>query len=596
MLDELASAGVGQATKTPRNIAIAVGAVGLAGMAALTLGALWSQAAPLAAVLHEPLPEGVTSAPRSDQIEPGPAAPGATSDLPDAILTAQGRIEKPKTDDPGVPTYQPRPPPRVGMDRRTGADLDLHYQVVFDPTVAPFKREHSFDRVRDDLTLDRSGQGLKPLPTGQKPRADHELFWGHVRLKLLAGQSVALPSVAPTSRILQWQAVPPQALEFSRDDAGNYSVSGPADAEVDLRFLMDAPSTYFAAPLGRWRGDDDPEQPVLGAALQARAQKLWPALGLGSGQERDGQLTRLVEYFRSYQPGEPPPSSGDDLADLVLAKKGVCRHRTLAFVVLCHSLGIPAHYVMNDAHAFAEVWAPEASGAGHWLRVDLGGGADSLELHAATGKHLHQPQFGDPFPRPEAYTSQTGQVKVDGVAVPQPLAGARKLKGAEGLAGGTLSTEPGESSTMAGASNGSGLGRPQDQDAARRLWLQQRAQELAAPRVPPAMARSQASDTNRRSATRIALQPVAAMAWLGEPLHLAGQLVSEAGAQRLAVEVWLIDPGHPQQGRLLGVLPTDTDGRFAGDLGIPGDADPQTYDVVVRFPGDPRRAPCDSGP
>ncbi|MBI5607597.1 MAG: transglutaminase domain-containing protein [Deltaproteobacteria bacterium] len=595
MLTGLASAGVGLQTKARSIIGAAGVAAGLAGVAALTLLALGGQAAPLGALLHEPLPEGVASAPRSDQIEPGPATPGGDSDLPEAILTAQGRIEKPKTDEPGVPTYQPRPPPRVGLDRRTGADLDLHYQVVFDPAVAPFKREHAFDRVRDDLTLDRSGQGQRALATGQAPRADHELFWGHLRVKLVSGQSVALPSVAPTSRILQWQAVPPQALEFSRDDAGNYSVSGPHDAEVDLRFLMDAPSTYFAAPLGRWRGDDDPERPALSPVLQARAQKLWPALGLGPGQDRAGQLTRLVEYFRSYEPGEPPPSTGDDLADLVLAKKGVCRHRTLAFVVLCHSLGIAAHYVMNDAHAFAEVWAPDASGAGHWLRVDLGGGADSLELHAATGKHLHQPQFGDPFPRPEAYTSQTGQVKIDGVAVPQPLAGARKLKGAEGLAGGALSAEPGGRSP-GGADNGSSFASPQDQDGARRLWLQQRAQELAAPRVPPAVARSQASATPRRSATQIVLQPVAAMAWLGEPLHLAGRLISDAGAQRLAVEAWLIDPSHPQQGRLLGVLPTDIEGHFAGDLAIPSDADPQTYDVVVRFPGDPRRAPCDSGP
>ncbi len=569
----------------------------------LAATAFFVQAAPLGTVLHEPLPEGVGSTGRPEQPEAqaGQTAPrtdhtetaAGSEALPEAIVTAQGRIEKPKVEphDATIPTYQAKPPPHVGLDRRTGADLDLHYQVVFDPTVAPFKREYAYDQVNPDLTLAKSGRGEQILATGQVARAGHELFWGHLRLKLNAEQKIALPSVAPTSQILSWQAIPEQPLVFYRDAAGNYSVSSPTEGEVDLRFLMDAPTTYFAAPLGQWQGGDDPEHPTLPTQLQARAQKLWPALGVAPGQARGPLLMRLVEYFRSYEPGEPPPQSADPLADLVLGKKGVCRHRTLAFVIICHSLGISAHYVMNDAHAFAEVWAPDPAGRGQWLRVDLGGGADSLELHAAKGKHLHQPQFGDPFPRPAAYTNQSGQVKIDGVTMPQSMAGAGKVKGAEDLSQGRQQGESGEEpGTLATGSFS------QDPNAARRLWLQQRAQELAAPRLPPAVAKGQPPNPQLRTASTLALEPMAAMAWIGEPLQVAGQLHSAVGAQRLAVEVWLIDPGHPQQGRLLGVLPTDTDGHFAGMLGIPADADPQTYDVVVRFPGDPKRAPCDSGP
>lgn len=559
----------------------------LAAAAAVWQGSA-TQAAPGPPVLHEPLPPAAGSAPRTDQTDDtaDPLA-GSGDALPEAILTSLGRIEKPKAGGDGVPTYQAKPPPHVGIDRRTGADLDLHYQVVFDPTVAPFKREVAFDTVQPDLTLSRSGAGRQPLSTGQLPRAGHELFWGHLRLVLRGGAPVVLPSVAPTSQILSWQASPALPLHFWRDRAGNFEVSSDTDGDVDLRFLMDAPSEYFAAPLGTWSGADDPDKPKLDPDLRARVQALWEPLGVSPTLERGATVAKLVEYFRGFEPGMPPSPSGDALADLVLSRKGVCRHRALGFLIVAHSLGISAHYVMNDAHAFIEAWVPALSGRGQWQRIDLGGGSESLELHAATGKRLHQPQFRDPFARPEAYTSQTGQVRIDGVPVPQTFGGAGKLKGADGLAGADVG--PAMS------------GMPPDATAredgdARRSWLRQRAEALSAPRLAPAAARAQPQPGPTRSATQLRLEPMAALGWLGEPVRVAGQLSAQDGARQLAVELWMIDPSRPTQGRLLGVLPTDDTGHFSGELPIPADLDPQVYDIVARFAGDPKRAPSDSGP
>ena len=560
-------------------------------------------------VLHEPLP-ATASASRSDQLEmsrPNAAGQGGSA-LPQAILTSLGRIAKPPPakDGDGTPTYAKREPPRIGVDRRTGADLELHYQVVFDPAVAPFKRDFVYDQLAPDLTVRMSGTGQQPLAGSAEPRPDHELFWGHVKLSLQAGKPVVLPSVAPTSQILSWQALPSTPLQFFRDDAGNFSVTAPADAQVDLRFLMDAPSAYFAAPLGTGGQESGgPARPQLDPGLQQRAAAMWPEIGVSKGMDRAATVAKLVEWFRSFRPGALDQSSGDPARDLVLSQRGVCRHRALGLMLMAHSLGIPTHYAMNEAHAFVEVWVPLASGGSAWQRVDLGGGSDSLELHAAQDKRLHQPLFRDPFPRPTAYSEQVGQVKVDGAPVDQAFGGAGQIKGAEGLEGGSAAPEPagsgsGQDGLAAAAAPGNGSRQPPaaDEAAARRQWLRQRAAGLAPRPTPPRPAAAQAPQPSdpQRLATSLHLEPLAAMAWIGEPIRLAGTLAAGAGAPRLPIEIWLIDPGQPTQARLLGTAPTDAEGHFTAELALPPDVPPQSYDIVARFAGDPRRAPCDSGP
>ena len=150
---------------------------------------------------------------------------------------------------------------------------------------------------------------------------------------------------------------------------------------------------------------------------------------LARSQPRKLQVERLTEWFRSFTPGEMPAPGRDPLADLVLSQKGVCRHRARGFFVLALSLGIPTHLVVNEAHAFVEVWVPQAvgeqEGKGGWQRIDLGGGAESLELHGAQDKHLHQPQWRDPLPQPPAYAAQSGG------GGGQTWAGAAQLKGAD---------------------------------------------------------------------------------------------------------------------------------------------------------------------
>ncbi len=565
---------------------------------ALLFVAQVSAANPPVKVRHEPLPPPPSGhRPRTEELVAGddPKALAA------AIRAGTAVIAQPKAGQPGdkTPVYAPRATPHVGIDRRTGADGKLHYQSVFDPEIVPFKRELAFDRVQPDVTMAQSGAGLAELPPQPlEPQPGRELFWGHLRIKLAAGESVPLPSVAPDSRILQWQAVPQTPLSLRRDQAGNFSVTAKVALDVDLRFVMDAPSTYFAAPLGSHATHRDPEKPKLDPGLQTRAQALWAPLGVSPRQDRKDQLLVLADWFRSFTPGLPPEAGQDPLADLVLSKKGVCRHRALGFVVVAHSLGIPAHYVMNDAHAFVEVWAPLADGRDAWQRLDLGGGAESLDVTAAENKRMHVPEQRDPFPRPPGYGEDGTDIRVDGQPIGQPLAGARKVTGLGQMNGVTTGADGVPANGQSGADANAGMapsGNPSVDDA-RRQWLRQHAQEFAAPLQPPRPGLAPPpSAQDARVETHTLLRPSAPMAWVGEALEIAGQVVAKSGKRdRLQVEIWLIDPRKPLQGRLLGVAVTAADGTFKTRVAMPADADLTAYDLVARFAGTSALRPSDS--
>ena len=94
-------------------------------------------------------------------------------------------------------------------------------------------------------------------------------------------------------------------------------------------------------------------------------------------EEGDG-LPQLMWTSRSFQDAdEGPPPSRDIYLDLAMSKKGVCRHRSFAFLVTSLSLGIPTRVITNEAHAWVEVFDGRM-----WRRIDLGG---ATSVSATTG-------------------------------------------------------------------------------------------------------------------------------------------------------------------------------------------------------------------
>jgi hypothetical protein len=491
----------------------------------------------------------------------GAQAPGR---LPEAIDTAAGRLPRPSR--VGGPTYLPAPPQgtslaRIRLDRRTGPEGHLSYGEVFEPSVAPFKRDLVFDQVLPDGTLAVSGRGLARLPEAfPRPQSGRELFWGRLRLVLFPGRRTPLPSVATDARILGWQTSPPLPVSLFRDDAGNWWVEAGESATVEVSFLMDAPSTYFAFPPGAGAVRDDQWRPGLDSDLQRRLEALWAPLGLDPTAPRSANVMLLVEHFRSFEPGEPPPAGADGLADLVLGRRGVCRHRSLGFVLMAQSLGIPSLYVMNEAHAFVEVRLPRRDGVGAWQRIDLGGGAESLSITTGEGRAGHRPVFGDPFPRPPSY--------VAGAAGGRPGGAASATWTGPG-------TQSAESRQRQAAASGA---------------------RIAGARLPPGLAAAPAGGHDDRRPTRLLLERADSLVLAGDALAVAGRLQAPRGGRTagLAVEVWLVQVSRPAGGQQIGTVPTAGSGEVLARVAIPAGLAPGDYDLVLHFAGNRDLAPATS--
>ncbi|MCA9540791.1 MAG: hypothetical protein KC620_17950 [Myxococcales bacterium] len=350
-------------------------------------------------------------------IEPG-------EPLPDAVTRDGQRLAKPDgpaADSPRLTDPEPPPAAAPGIfrpdeavpDRRTGADGALKYQAVFNPTVAPLRRNVAFDQVEADyrMTVAPSRRVVVPLvPRTVTP--GRELFWGDLRVEF-RGRDEPVPSVAPDMRILAVEIEPAVPVTFVRDAADNFYVRSAATGDVRLKFLVDADSAYFSAPVPGTvplsHGRDHPAA-QLPPRAQAAARQVFARIGLDPDQPFDRGLDVLVAWFRAFRAGPPPSGSGDIYLDLALGQVGVCRHRAFAFMVTARAAGVPTRVLHNEAHAFVEVLAPD----GRWRRIDLGGEAPELSIEGGEKRRLHTPP-PDPFAKPPAFLAQYSSMLTQGV-------------------------------------------------------------------------------------------------------------------------------------------------------------------------------------
>ncbi|MBM4318595.1 MAG: hypothetical protein FJ125_01205 [Deltaproteobacteria bacterium] len=553
----------------------------------------------------------VAPAPPGELLWPAAAAqPSDQPQLPEAILLDGLGLHPP--DEGPLPSaeelpYQARPPaggaagnaagtsrdPVARLDRLTGPDGLLTYHEVFNPAVAPFKRDASYDRVVDDESLTISTDAPpEQLAVGPPRAAGGELFWGSLVARLTGGEPVPIPSVAADARILAYRTDPSVGLTFFRDVAGNFSVrpQSPFSGAVRLIFLGEAPSTAFGGPVPDFALDRIPAalRPRVPLPVRQKAATVLRLLGITAATRPRDALFLLVEHFRSFTAGPPPPveAGASTYLDLTLARRGVCRHRAMAFVITAQSFGLPAHYVHNEAHAFAEVYLP----GGGWRRIDLGGASAGLQIRNGMGRIPHQPRLADPFPRPEAYTSSysvepfaparsrssTGSAEGpggggedggdEGEAAPAGTSGAgdprlrsRAAARAPGEAGSGGATRHGPGSRadggymVAGPADGGTATTPQP------------------PHLSPPPARP--------APWSVVLARASPRTFRGEAAQVAGTVQGEDGTAipGAVVALLLLRPGRSTM--LLGLLHGDEQGRFAGTVPIPADLAPGGYEI-----------------
>jgi hypothetical protein len=318
---------------------------------------------------------------------------------------------------------------------------------------------------------------------------------------------------------------------------------------VRVTYLIDAPRSYFGAALPATPSDAlAHEVPALPEKVRADALRFARELKLGPGMPADQVLRVLVEHFRSFEESaQPPRDTGNIFLDLARNKRGVCRHRTYAFVITAQALGIPTRFVQNEAHAWVELKLPEVG----WLRLDLGGAAEGLDPRSLRDRPLYRAEVPDPWPRPLAYEESYSRAAE--LARQAQAAGGGLQQGDETRRPGDMRLKP----TLA-----AGQGEISEQP----LRDEREPIQLRVTRFVPEVMR-------------------------GSVFEVEGAAQTQAGAPvpGLRVEVSLAEPVG-LRAVLLGVVVSDVEGRFRGSFAVPPDLDPADYALVVVTPGDAKHA------
>lgn len=538
------------------------------------------------AVLHEPIPPD----PREDVA----LALALDGDLPAAIDTPRGLVPAP---DPARPvgtgdapySSAPRndaPGSTFRPDRDTRRPDVLPYDDPFSPSTAPFKRLSAYDSVDHNYTLSVRDPSYVPLAIMAQPTPDasEEQFYADMVIDLSAGRKVRIPSVGPGARVLRARAgVGTQDLRFSlyRDGADNWFIEGDTSTRARLVMELSIPRRAFGGDFGSPSRAELFPVPPLPANVASAAGQVAQRIGVNHRMPPREIVTKLVSYFRAFQDSEDPPAArGDIYLDLALQQKGVCRHRSFAFLVTSLSLGIPTRMISNEAHAWVEVHD------GHmWRRIDLGGAGRTLRDPLSQNVPYEPPP--DPFNWPQGATrgdDLADRVRRSGPS-PTPPASAAASSASSAPPGASSANGPNGPNGPNGLHGPSGLnGGPNGPNGASSAFGMSSSPEATGANAGPTYANGA---TDERPASTLTLTATGQDARRGAPFRIRGQVSAEGEpCPHVAVEILLHSKSH---GDLpVGLLATDERGNYDGALVLPPTVPLGDYEAHARTAGDGR--------
>jgi hypothetical protein len=473
-------------------------------------------------------------------------------DLPAAIQTPSGPVPAPDSRKPpptdhvySSSTVDDGPESTYEPDRDTRKPNVERYDDPFSPATAPFKRLRAYDSVGPDYTLRVRTRALKSVPVGGALQAGDETFYGDLSVDLVPEEPVRVPTVGPDARILRAHVSPEAQVEFFRDGADNWFVRGKIRGRVRIVEQLAIPRATFGSAFADadW-SDLAPHVEPPPIVHQAAFEEVARAIGISRVTMRPREvLTKLVEYHRSFEASDDPPRGRRDIyLDLSLSKKGVCRHRSFAFLVTALYVGIPTRMVVNEAHAWVEVHDGTL-----WHRIDLGGAAANIETNTDPQRPPHSPP-------PDPYTWPASQDS-----------GADAASRARQRSPATSASSNPSAAPSASASAG-----------------------------PPSPGSLLSTQDPNRPATEVTVGQIETRVLRGAPMRVLGEVKSGgAPCAHVRVDVLLISAQSPQ-GAAVGSLSTDDSGNFDGPVVVPSDFHLGNYDLLVSTPGDAQCAPGES--
>lgn len=524
--------------------------------------------------LHEVIPAD----PKED-VAMGVALDG---DLPAAMNTPRGLVSAP---DPARPTgsgptsYNSNPSSSTPSsefkpDSHTERPDTLPYDDPFTPSTAPFKRLQAFDSVKSDFTLAVAETHASPLGVSAvpPPQSTEETFYGDMVIDLAAGKKVRIPSVGPGARILHARAgIGTQDVRFTlyKDGAENWFIEGDSTSRVRFVMQLAIQRAAFGGEFGNPTRAELRGAPALPANVQASAVIVQKKIGVTQKMAPRDIVSKLVTYFRAFQDSAEPPKGQENIyLDLALSQKGVCRHRSFAFMVTALSLGIPTRVVMNEAHAWVEVHDGKM-----WRRIDLGGAGRML--HDPTSQNVPYEAPPDPFSWPQGSTrgedlGRTRTAQNGGQNGGSPSGGSPNGSGSASPTGsGATFLDPTKSGSGTSGSSMTG----QNASGTR----------LGSPTVPGAPDERPSSAVSMTFGT----QSATADAHRGAPLQVRGQVTAD-GEPCGHVTVEIVLSSRLNGDIPVGVLATDERGNYDGALVLPASVPLGDYEAKARTLGDSR--------
>lgn len=488
--------------------------------------------------------------------------------LPAAIQAPAGAVPVPNPTRPidrSEPTYSERQasdPGRFRIDRETTDPGRLTYHEPFRPSVAPFKRTHVFDAVNADFELTLSDAKPKPVTIGGVPGPDIDQFYGEVVLEIDSEQRIRIPSAGPHMAVYAAHLEPEMPFGFYVDGAENWFLRAP-EGRGKARLVMHVGVVRDAFD-GRVEAISysalSAKMPQVPANVERGASEVLQQLGISPVLAPADAISRLVTYFRGFAESTDRPSAteGEMLyRELVLSRKGVCRHRAYAFVVTALGLRIPARFVHNEAHAWVEVF-----GGKYWHRIDLGGAASGIDYrgeppqgpkHRPPSEAYRWPPQGKSATSSGPAEQSLSQTPTEGTSVPAVTTA-------------TNPWQPSPANSSTGSASSGERGPSSDLEQALGVTSGEET-----PRVAPGHSRITAALSTAAEIQR------------GQSLGVRGRIAADRGqCGGVRLDFVLVGRSHRFP---VSTARADSDGQFAVTLAVPGDIPVGKYDLEVSSPG-----------
>jgi len=247
--------------------------------------------------------------------------------------------------------------------------------AIFNPSLTRMKRYTAYDSVTVDYSAYVYDTTKYPLPLSNKHYDN--VFEGTLILNRVTYDYLQIPSVSPNANIISYNTYPEIGnIEFFKDGADNYYIKSEqyTNWKVTFYFTTSANSSYykFEIPEDLTLTDvPDSVKHTPPPEVLPKAEIIIDELGL-TGETNIKRIAYILyNYFSSFTEGEIPSQQEepDTYLAVARAKHGACYVRSFAFFITANAIGLPTRLVVNECHAFVEIYIPTQG----WKQLDLGG-------------------------------------------------------------------------------------------------------------------------------------------------------------------------------------------------------------------------------